>query len=267
MPPSNVLEIKTTFIMNKMKITLVTLLALISLGSCSIGLKNTWSADDSGPRVETTRKIEPFNTLLIKGACDIHYIQASSPSVKIIAPRNIINKVVTSVSNGELSAFIDKKMFISKKPVEIYVYAPTLNGVHIMGSGDFDAQAVNTDKAFTLGINGSGDIQIGKLSCANVNVNVKGSGDVAVGMATCNDAAINIMGSGDADINFDRVRNVSIGIQGSGDVSSTFNRADHVSCNVNGSGDVKLAGDVQEFQKTIRGSGEVNTRGLRVSGR
>lgn len=237
--------------------------ALTTLSACSVTLCNNRS--DNSPQVETTRAIAPFHTLKIKSSIDTYYAYASEPSVKIVAPQNLIDKVITRIENGTLSIYVDKKSYRTNKPIKVYVSAPMFSRLYIMGSGDFKAQNIDTKEDFLAEINGSGDIEIAQVSCNNAQVNVCGSGDVEIDKLSCDKGAIDIAGSGDAEVNFNQARQVTINIAGSGDVSSALNACGQVSCNVAGSGDVVLSGSAQSLSKHIKGSGDVHTRKLQVA--
>lgn len=135
-------------------------------------------------------------------------------------------------------------VFGSGKEVTVYVSAPDLTAVNIFGSGDFRAD--------------------GKVDTDNLLVVVKGSGDVDMRNVICDNADIQISGSGDVEIkNLVAQRHAGIKVYGSGDVDIKFTRSGYVTCGVYGSGDVELKGYVKGLKKNVKGSGEIETDGLK----
>ena len=119
-----------------------------------------------------------------------------------------------------------------------------LTAVNIFGSGDFRAD--------------------GKVDTDNLLVVVKGSGDVDMRNVICDNADIQISGSGDVEIkNLVAQRHAGIKVYGSGDVDIKFTRSGYVTCGVYGSGDVELKGYVKGLKKNVKGSGEIETDGLK----
>lgn len=195
--------------------------------------------------------VKYFSKIDIKGAVDVVFKQTNGgkPQVTIAGGKDVVERLSVR-SDGKTLTVSEKSgvstwhMFGSNRDAKVYVSAPDLTAVRIVGSGDFDAE--------------------GKVDTDNLLIDVRGSGDVEMKSVICDNAKIQILGSGDVEIkNLVAQKNADINVKGSGDVEVNFAKSGMVSCSIAGSGDVKLKGYVKGLKKHVNGSGDLETSKLK----
>lgn len=192
-----------------------------------------------------------FSRIDIKGSTDVVFRQTNGgkPKITIVGNKDDVDRVAVS-SDGKTLTIAQKSnaggwhLFGSGDEVKVYISAPDLTAVNIIGSADFDAD--------------------GKVDTDNLSITVKGSGDVEMKRVICDKASILVLGSGDVEIkNLVAQQNADIDIKGNGDVKIGFTKSGYVSCAIYGSGDVELKGHVKGLKKKIKGSGDIDTDELK----
>jgi hypothetical protein len=94
---------------------------------------------------------------------------------------------------------------------------------------------------------------------------VTGSGDAELKKLVAQQSNLQLVGSGDVKVNQQNVSLTRIELKGSGDVKVGCTQCGKVEARLMGSGDITLTGDVRQLNKTVRGSGDVETKGLKVN--
>lgn len=206
---------------------------------------------NGGKKASRQMNVAYFSKIDIKGGANVVFRQTNGGKPKVTVAGYKADVDMVSVKSDGRTLTITQAdnrsgwhVFGSGKEVTVYVSAPDLTAVNIFGSGDFRAD--------------------GKVDTDNLLVVVKGSGDVDMRNVICDNADIQISGSGDVEIkNLVAQRHAGIKVYGSGDVEIKFTRSGYVTCGVYGSGDVELKGYVKGLKKNVKGSGEIETDGLK----
>jgi hypothetical protein len=191
----------------------------------------------AGPRTSETREVAPFDRIEVDSSVDVGVAPGNADTVVVSAGKNIIDHVETSSSGGVLHISIrDHGIVIGQDPyddAQVQVPAAALKAIRVQGSSDLQLGRIAADE-LAVEINGSGSVgasgTVGDLSAT-----IEGSGDADLGDLAARTARVSIAGSGDAEINVKDQLDVSV--QGSGDVSYRGNP--RVSQHVEGSGDVR----------------------------
>lgn len=226
------------------------------------------NAANNKQKVTTQQDLKYFKRIVMSTSADVHFVQGTKNMAKIVGPQDEVASVVLRVSGETL--YIERQskgsrlFFSSSDDVDIYVSSPDLIQLDVKGSGDFEAnRRVDTD-LLTVNIKGSGDIDFKDVICDKLTVSVVGSGDIDFGMVDCQQATASVSGSG--DIEFKRLKgdNMHFSVKGSGDISAYMTNAGYVKCDVLGSGVIKLSGVAKNVDKTVRGSGFVETMNLQI---
>ena len=199
---------------------------------------------NGGKKASRQMNVAYFSKIDIKGGANVVFRQTNCGKPKVTVAGYKADVDMVSVKSDGRTLTITQAdnrsgwhVFGSGKEVTVYVSAPDLTAVNIFGSGDFRAD--------------------GKVDTDNLLVVVKGSGDVDMRNVICDNADIQISGSGDVDI-----KNL-VAQRHAGDVDIKFTRSGYVTCGVYGSGDVELKGYVKGLKKNVKGSGEIETDGLK----
>jgi hypothetical protein len=204
------------------------------------------------------RHLSGFSSVDVAGSFDVYITQGSTESVKVSAPSDVIDRIITEVNGGVLKIYTkrgsDWHDLFGRKKIVVYVSAKNLSGVSLSGSGDvFFKDGIHAD-AFKLKLSGSGDVT-GKLDVKTLESSLSGSGDIRLS-GRADNTTISVVGSGDFT-GKDLVTNITAArIAGSGDVRITVNQK--LDASVAGSGDIYYSGSVKNVSSSKAGSGDVH---------
>lgn len=233
----------------------VAVAAMLSCGavvaSANMGVEASVISVDGAKKTSRQVNVKYFSRIEVMGAADVVFRQTSGgrPQVTVVGNSDDVERV--KVSSDGKTLYVSEKLglgswhlFSDGDEVKVYVSAPDLTAVSIIGSADFDAN--------------------GKVDTDNLSIIVRGSGDVEMKNVICDNASVQVLGSGDVDIkNLVAQRRADINVKGSGDVDINFVKSGHVSCSILGSGDVELKGRVKSLKKLVKGSGDIDTEKLK----
>jgi hypothetical protein len=241
--------------------------AILVVGALVISSTRVFAAN-SKKKVTTQQNLKYFKRIVMSTPYDVHFVQGDKNVVKLVGPQAEVASVVLRVSGETLyierATRRSRMFFTSSDDVDIYVTSPDLTQLEIKGSGDFEAnRRVDTDQ-LTVSINGSGDIDFKDVICDKLEASISGSGDIDFGKVECLRASAGIHGSGDIKFKQLKANKMQFSIKGSGDVGANLNNAGDVNCEVFGSGTIKLAGVAKSLNKSIRGSGNVESGHLQL---
>ena len=185
-------------------------------------------AANSKKKVTTQQNLKYFKRIVMSTPYDVHFVQGDKNVVKLVGPQAEVASVVLRVSGETLyierATRRSRMFFTSSDDVDIYVTSPDLTQLEIKGSGDFEANRRIDTDQLTVSINGSGDIDFKDVICDKLEASISGSGDIG----------------------------------------ANLNNAGDVNCEVFGSGTIKLAGVAKSLNKSIRGSGNVESGHLQL---
>ena len=155
--------------------SLTKILLAVSLlsGPASIYAAPYISTDIVVSKIED-RHLSGFNALSLGGSFDVYITQGSTESVKVEAPDNIIDHIITEVDDGVLKIYNKNDngfhwgdLFGNHKKIAVYVTAKDLNSIGVSGSGDvFFKEGIHTS-SLKLRVSGSGDLY-GKVDVKNL---------------------------------------------------------------------------------------------------
>jgi hypothetical protein len=206
------------------------------------------------------RHLSGFNAVNLAGSFDVYITQGSAESVKVEAPDNIIDHIITEVSGGVLKIYNKNDngfhwgdMFGSHKKIAVYVTAKDLNAISVSGSGDvFFREGIRTN-SLKLRVSGSGDLY-GKVEVKTLESSISGSGDVKLS-GRADNSTVSVGGSGDFSARALITINTAVRVSGSGDAS--INASNRVDASVSGSGDIRYTGGAKSISSAKSGSGDI----------
>src|SRR6478735_1291943 len=86
------------------------------------------------------RHLTGFTSVAVAGSYDVFITQGSSESVKVDAPTNVIDKIITEVQGGVLKIYTKEgtnwNWSMGNKKMIVYVSIKDVNAVSLAGSGD-----------------------------------------------------------------------------------------------------------------------------------
>lgn len=212
--------------------------------------KNGKSISYDGRKVTKKLKSLPyFNKIVLDGALDVEFSQASRGGVAVKGRKSIVENVKVKVKNQTLYLSLDEKDWFRvdhSEKADIYVSSPDLISVVMRGAGDFEAKNLLDTDTLNVELNGAGNIDFDRIVCDEAYLIVKGAGNLEIDKLTANRTKIAMLGVGNADVE--------------------FVNAGHVDCLLSGVGNIDLEGTVKSLSKNVRGTGNIDTTELMVRG-
>jgi len=206
------------------------------------------------------RHLSGFNAISLSAAYDVYIVQGTTESVKVEAPDDMIDHLVTEVQNGVLKIYNKNDHswgswnFSGHKKLVVYVTAKDINNIGVSGSGNVYFKNGITTNSLKVRVSGSGNVQ-GKLTVKILETGISGSGDVKfVGRA--DNATIGVSGSGDYTGRDLVTVSTAVRVSGSGD--ATVNASEKIDAVVSGSGDIRYTGTAKQISKSTHGSGDIH---------
>jgi len=235
------------------------LLAAILVSGSAYTFANTHPAAKIVSLKTEDRHLSGFHGVDLGGSFDVYITQGSTESVKVEAPEDIINHIVTEVDNGMLKIYNKNDhfhwgdLFGNHRKAVVYVTAKDLNSISVSGSGDiYFKEGIHTN-GLKLRISGSGDMA-GKVEVKELETSVSGSGDIKIS-GRADNSTVRVVGSGDFSGRGLVTLNTNVHVSGSGDAS--VNASNAVNASVSGSGDIRYTGGAKNISKSKSGSGDI----------
>jgi hypothetical protein len=213
--------------------------------------RTTYSSED--------RHLTGFNAVSVSGSFDVYITQGSTESVKVDAPSDVIDRIVTEVEGGVLKIYTKNNNggswdWGSNKKRIVYVSIKNVNAVTLTGSGDVFFKDGLRAPSLKLKLNGSGDLT-GKVEVKTLESSIGGSGDITIS-GRAESSLVSVAGSGDFTGQNLITTNTSVRVAGSGD--ARVNAADKIDASVIGSGDIHYTGAARNVSSSKAGSGSVS---------
>jgi hypothetical protein len=209
-----------------------------------------------GPTITQTLDHKNFNYVVSEVDAIVTYTQAPEYHVEISAQRAILDKMKSSVSNGELRFYYPNSINIGRHDeINIRITGPSVRGFEIHGSGEIRGGDVQVaDEIVNVEINGSGSAYFTNVKAEAINAKVNGSGKMTVASGSVDREYCDISGSGDIDFLNLSANDVTAHISGSGSIYTTATRT--LDAEISGSGHVYYRG-TPKVTTSISGSGKV----------
>jgi len=205
------------------------------------------------------RHLSGFNAVNVAGPFDVFISQGQNESVKVEAPADVMDRILTEVNGGVLKVYSKHDTFNwgnwwgNHKKIAIYVVAKDLNAISISGSGDVQFKDGITTNSIKLRISGSGDM-MGRIDCKSLESSISGSGDMNLS-GHADNSTVSLVGSGDYTARNLTTASTAIRLTGSGD--AYVNASDRIDAALHGSGDIHCSGNPKNVSKSTSGSGDI----------
>ena len=252
-----------------MRTLIFNVLALASIGlmsgSCTV------RKADSIETVKKTVKLSDFNSVTVTGSYEVEYVPGPAGKAVLEGPADLVENTQLDIREGQLtvgSRTRDRKTIVvmgHMKPVVVKVSSPRVGSVSVAGSGSFRSAGNMEAGRVLLSVAGSGDVEIPRIDCESIEVTIAGSGEVELGDVYATVADCSVAGSGDIKARLHAVETTGVGVSGSGDVEIAFDNCGRARVAISGSGDVELSGTLNSLEKSVQGSGSVDTGRLQLS--
>jgi hypothetical protein len=205
------------------------------------------------------RHLTGFHAVNVSGSFDVYITQGSTESVKVDAPANVIDRILTEVEGGVLRIYTKNNngwnfSWGNNKRMIVYVSIKNVNSVALTGSGDVFFKDGLKAPSLTIKLNGSGDIT-GRVDVRNLETNLSGSGDITLS-GRAETSQVSVVGSGDFTGQNLVTNNTTVKVAGSGD--ARVNASEKIDASVAGSGDVHYTGGATNVSSSKAGSGDIS---------
>jgi Putative auto-transporter adhesin, head GIN domain len=209
-----------------------------------------------GPVETENRRLNNFSGISVNIGGTIYFSQAPDYKVEIIAQRNILNLIETYKSGNDLILKFKNNVNISNHTeMRINISAPSLERVHLSGSGNINITGNFAAPQLNATISGSGNLTIDQVQLADaLTVGLSGSGNIRVlnGMAAAE--KVTVSGSGFIDLSGVKAFSANVTISGSG--TAKVNVTHTLDATIAGSGNVFYFNN-PVINAHISGSGKV----------
>lgn len=194
-----------------------------------------------GPAVKENRTVPNFNAIDLRIYGDVYYKNDTASKIEIIAPKNIIDMLKTTVIDHKLIIQFDGTSDrYDGDRIRINISAPYVNSLALTSSGSIYCMSDLHQENLSLRINGSGDIALENLLADDLEVINTGSGSVTALYGGVMDAGIKITGSG--QVNLPGILLNQASVQNTGSGSALVKVAEYLEARISGSGSIYFRG-------------------------
>ena len=184
-----------------------------------------------------TRTVGAFSKINLKCHANVYLTQGSPASLKVEGSQEDLSILETDVE-GETLEIEMKKNHHSSETIKIYVTLPSLQAVHISGSGDVMGQNTIAAGELDLKISGSGNIKM-DVKTTQLMSSASGSGDMELS-GSSNITKLSVSGSGTIKSYGLESQNADVSVSGSGDCMLTVKN--NLYAHLTGSGNIFYKG-------------------------
>lgn len=226
---------------------------LLALGLIACENSDLFCLRGNGIIEKETRELTPYNGVVTEGEFEVFYIPDTAFYMVVETDQNLIPYIEDRVSGNTL--YVDhetRKCLRSKDPIRIYVHAPEINLMSLVGSGKIIAESIYTDE-LSLQIEGSGVIDVTYIDVLDLQVLITGSGEADL-RGTTDMAEYIITGSGTISAQNLIANRCFAEISGSGAIYC--HAIEKLDVLISGSGNIYFRGN-PEIDSNISGTGSV----------
>ena len=242
--------------MKKPLILVITVLLIALLTSaCEINM-----VSGSGKLVTENRQVSGFSTVTFAGLGELTITQGANEGLTIEAEDNIMPRITTNVSDGELTIGFESEnwqdMVRPTRPVKFDLKVRNLSQLDLQGLGNVTMNSLQAD-SITILVGGAGGIKINKLTAGDLTITMTGAGNVDLaGQVTSQ--TINLRGLGNYSGGDLDSQQTTVNLTGAGG-AEVWTRSD-LNVKISGAGSVSYYGS-PTVSKDISGLGVLNSTG------
>ncbi|PZX51339.1 head GIN domain-containing protein [Algoriphagus chordae] len=203
-----------------------------------------------------TRTPGKFTGVNSEGSWDVIITLGDRDEVKLVSKGFDLDEVITEIEDGNLTIELDDSD--DNANFTAYVTVRNLESLGLSGSGNMIIRSDISAREFSIGLAGSGNIELEMLTTGDLNVGMAGSGYVSIASGSASDVNIGQAGSGDFKAIDLMAKDVKIGKTGSGDTH--IGVEGELTVGSLGSGSVYYNGEPTDITNGSFGSGKVVRR-------
>ncbi len=214
--------------------------------------------------VSEVRKLEGFTAVELASSSDVKINEGDNFEVKVTGPAELLAQAKTAVRAKTLAISFQRKGWFGNDDSEYLQFEitmPRIEGIYSIGAGDIAVGPLQTGE-LSVGIEGSGNIDMDSARAQSLQLLAAGSGDIDMDSAEVQALRLSAVGSGDIGINKARASLLQLSTAGSGDIGIRQLQATEAMATLSGSGNIEVSGKVKRQTINITGSGDFQGREL-----
>lgn len=204
-----------------------------------------------------TRNLKDFTKVSFGVSGNLYVNIGSQFSVILEGDKDLLEDIITEVSNGRLVIKKENWHMNLNKKVDVYVTMPELTALGVSGSGRADVKDNVKTSDLNLSVSGSGKLYTSGIDVSKLDCSISGSGDIILGSGEAENGEFSISGSGNFTGENTKIGKADVSISGSG--SCICNVTENLKGSISGSGNVSYLGDPR-LDVRVSGSGKVRSR-------
>lgn len=203
-----------------------------------------------------SRNLQAYDKINVSNQYNVELYNGKEGHIKVEAEENLLEYIETYVKDGTL--YIETKNRVRiipsiRKKILVKVPVEDIDNVSLLGSGNIYSTGIINCTTMSMGISGSGHIQL-ELSSSTVIADISGSGNITLDGQSSN-LEVEITGSGYINSTKLEAHKVRAKITGSGSIKLRV--LHELNAEITGSGSISYIGEPAILSKEITGSGKI----------
>jgi Putative auto-transporter adhesin, head GIN domain len=222
---------------------------LLLLNSCDY-------TSGSGNIVTETRTVAGFSAIAVSNAITVEVKIGPATAVRVEADDNIIQHIVTNVSDGELSIKVKELHNFGDAHIKVYITTPDIESIKASSSAEVKvADVIKSDKKLTFKASSSADIEA-EVDAPDVEAEANSSASVTLRGRTKNYKA---EASSSGDIKSAELLSENADVDASSSGSATVHASVSLNAKASSSGSIDYYGEAV-VKETVNSSGSVEKK-------
>ena len=205
------------------------------------------------------RDVSDFSNVVLNGIGTVELRQTGAASLTVEAEENLLPLLTTSAENGTLE--ISVKSGVDLRPTKPVIFHVTVGRIETVRVAGSGRVDAGPIKTpqLTAAISGSGDVAIETIEADRLVGRISGSGAIKLGRVNVKTLHCEISGSGDAQL-AGQADEADVSISGSGSIHADDLRCRAADVSIAGSGSARIATS-EKLTADVSGSGSLRYRG------
>lgn len=209
-----------------------------------------------------TRDIPLFHSIKVSSVFNVYVSEGTSSKLEIKATHDILNKIQTSVENGELIISMDKNYNNKKNSyknleINIYVSCENLCGVRASGATDVYSTGLLRTTDLDISVSGASDVKMDVQVSNLLKCSASGSSDIKLSGSA---SSADLTASGASDIDFKKFFVKTANAVASGSCDIILNVSESLTAKASGACDIVYYGDPTTTNVHASGSSDIVRR-------
>lgn len=235
------------------------LLGCIAIMVVSHVIANDNLKDKLDLKYTQTRNISSFNSVRVSSMFNVYISAGTSSKLEIKATHDVLNKIHTSVENGELiikmdKSYNDRNNTFRNMEVNIYVSCNDLRRITASGATDVYSTGLLKTGDLDISVSGASDVKMDVEVSNSLKCTASGSSDIKLsGRANSAD----LVASGASDIDFKKFFVKTITAVASGSSDMVLNVSESLNAKASGASDIVYYGTPKITNVQASGSSDI----------